>query len=193
MSAADFLFTPAVQRVLRAIYADTSKSFALNELLRIARSGKGSTQKQIDRLVLSGVLLEEPRRGAQRSLRANTEFFLYPELRSITAKSFGLVEPLREVLTPFKDEISDAFVFGSVATGTDSHKSDIDLIVVGTAPFLELSECLLSAEQRLGRAIHLNLYSAPEWRSLRESDPVLSQISNSSKLEIIRNAETDRI
>lgn len=185
MSAADFLFTPALQRVLRTVYADAEKSFTLNELLRTAASGKGSTQKQIERLVSAGVLREEPRRGRQRSLRADTGFFLYAELRSIALKSFGLAEPLREALAPFEDSIAEAFVFGSVATGRDSHKSDIDLIVVGSPGLLELSERLLETEKMLGRSVHLNLYSPAEWSHLRTSDPVLSQIAESAKLEIL--------
>lgn len=191
MSAADFLFTPALQRVLRAVYADTEQRFTLNELLRLAGSGKGSTQNQIDRLVSAGVLLEEPRRGRQRSLRANTGFFLYSELLGIARKSFGLAEPLRETLAPFENLITEAFVFGSVARQSDSHNSDIDLIVVGSPDLLELSECLMEAEKDLGRKVHLNLYSASEWDTLRKTDPVLMQISEDTKLEIIPNVATD--
>ena len=193
MGSADFLLTPALQRVLRVVYADPERCFTLNELLRVADTGKGSTQKQIDRLVSAGVLFEEPRRGRQRSLKANTDFFLYPELLGITRKSFGLVEPLFDVLAPFSESITEAFVFGSVATQTDSHRSDIDLMVIGTPDFLELSERLLVTEQQLARPIHLNLYSPSEWDTLRKSDPVLSQIVAKDRLEIISNAKTRRV
>ena len=185
MGAIDFLLTPGLQRVLGAVYANPARSFTLNELLARAGTGKGSTQQQIDRLVEVGVLVEEPRRGRQRSIRANTAFFLYPELRSIAQKSFGLAEPLREALVPFEPQIAEAFVFGSVVSGTDSHQSDIDLVVVGTAPLLELTQALLELEQRLGRPVHLNLYAPSEWSQLTGSDSVLAPIAHGPRIPIL--------
>ena len=185
MSVADFLFTPGLQRVLGAALLQPDRSFTLQELLRLADSGRGSAQKQVDRLVKAGVLREDSRRGRQRSIRANTEFVLYPELLGIARKSFGVVEPLKEVLAPFADRVISAFVFGSVAKGTDNSRSDIDLIVVGSAPFLEMSEALHVAEQGLLRPIHFSLYEPAEWATLVGSDPVMAQIAQGPNLRIL--------
>lgn len=190
MSIADFLFTPGIQRVLAATLADPQRTFTLQELLRLAASGRGSTQQQIDRLVQAGVLQDEPRRGRQRSIRANIAFVLYPELRSIARKSFGLVEPLRTALATFASQIEQAFVFGSVAKGADTYQSDIDVVVTGTAPLLDLSEALHQAEQSLGRPIRFSLYSPAEWAALIQSDPVLAQIAAGPKLVLFPHAET---
>ena len=72
MSLANFLFTPGLQRVLGATLLHPDRSFTLRELLRLADSGRGSVQKQVDRLVEAGVLQEDARRGRQRSIKANT-------------------------------------------------------------------------------------------------------------------------
>jgi uncharacterized protein len=185
MSLADFLFTPGLQRVLGATLLQPERSFALNELLRLAENGRGSTQKQVDRLVEVGVLVEDARRGNQRSIRANPEFIFYPELLSIARKSFAVSEPLREALAPFADRITSAFVFGSMAKGTDRGQSDIDLIVVGYAPLLELSEALHLAEQGLMRSVNFSLYAPDEWAALVASDPVMSQIAQGPTLRIL--------
>lgn len=185
MSLADFLFTPGLQRVLGATLLQPDRSFTLQELLRLADSGRGSAQKQVDRLVKAGVLQEDARRGRQRSIRANTEFVLYPELLSIARKSFAIAEPLKEALAPFADHITSAFVFGSVAKGTDSGRSDIDLIVVGSAPLLELSEALHTAEQGLQRPVNFSLYEPGEWTALVEADPIMAQIAQGPTLTIL--------
>lgn len=185
MSVADFMFTPAVQRVIGATLLAPHKSFTLRELLRLADSGRGSAQKQIDRLVQFGVLVEDERRGKQRCIRANTEFVLYPELLAIARKSFAVREPLRESLKPFADQISKAFVFGSVAKGSDTTQSDVDLIVVGTPSLLELSEAMHQTEATLGRPINFSLYSENEWKELIESDPVISQIAQGPSIKIL--------
>jgi predicted nucleotidyltransferase len=191
VSVADFLFTPSVQRVLGATLAHPERSFTLQELLRLAGSGRGSTQQQIDRLVGAGVLKEEPRRGRQRSIRANTSFFLYPELASIARKSFALAEPVRAALEPFSANIVEAFLFGSVVKGTDTSKSDVDLLVVGTVSLLDLTESLHQAEQDLGRPIHLSLYEPAEWNALLQSDSVMAQIANGTKIRLLPDGKTD--
>jgi len=185
MSLADFLFTPGLQRVLGATLMQPERSFTLQELLHVADSGRGSAQKQVDRLVEAGVLQEEPRRGRQRSIRANTAFALYPELLGIARKSFAVAEPLKEALAPFADHIDSAFVFGSVAKGTDSGRSDIDLIVIGSAPLLELAEALQQAEQGLLRPINFSQYEPAEWAALVGSDPVVAQIAKGPALRIL--------
>jgi len=190
MSIADFMFTPGIQRVLGAMLAHPERTFTLQELLRLAASGRGSTQQQIDRLVQAGVLQDEPRRGRQRSIRVNTSFALYPELSSIARKSFGLVEPLRAALLPYASQLEQAFVFGSVAKGSDTYQSDIDLVITGTAPLLDLSEALHQAEQMLGRPIRFSLYSPAEWSGLIQSDPVLAQIAKGPKLMVLDHAQT---
>ena len=188
MSAADFLFTPSMQRVLGLAFADPDQSFTLNELLTHAGGGNGGGQRQIEHLLNAGVLQEGPRRARQRCIKANTDFFLYPELRGIVMKSFGLAEPLRAALEPFEAQIDEAFVFGSVAKGVDTHASDIDLIVVGDAPLLDISTTMLEAEKLLGRPVHLSLYGAQEWAQLKQTDPVLAQISEASKIRILPHA-----
>ena len=185
MSIADFLFTPGLQRVLAATLLNPERSFTLQELLKLANSGNGSAQKQVDRLVAAGVLKEDARRGRQRSIRANPEFALYPELCSIARKSFAVVEPLQEALAPFAQEISSAFVFGSVAKRSDHGQSDIDLIVIGSAPLLALTEALHSTEQYLSRPVNFSLYDDEEWDELQRSDPIIAQIVQGPTLKVI--------
>jgi len=170
VSAADILFTPSVQRVLAATLAHPERAYTLQELLAVAASGRGNTQQQIERLLSAGVLVEAPRRGRHRSIKANVEYLLYPELCSILRKTFGVAE---------------AFVFGSVAKGTDTQRSDIDLVVVGTAELLALSEALYATEQALGRTIHLSSYEPGEWRELLANDPVVRQIDQGPKLALL--------
>ena len=190
MGAVDFLFTPTVQRVLGAVLTQPDQSFTLQELLRRAAAGRGGAQQQVDRLVEAGVLMDEPRRGRQRSIRANTKFFLYPELRSIALKTFGLVEPVRGALQAFADRIEQAFIFGSVVKGSDTGDSDVDVVIVGTVPQLELFEASAQLQQQLGRRVQFNVYEPAEWHDLMRNDPVVSQIAGGPRLQVLPHAAT---
>jgi uncharacterized protein len=191
MGAVDFLFTPTLQRVLAATLARPEQSFTLQELIRRAGAGRGSAQQQIDRLVEAGVLTEEPRRGRQRSIRANTDYFLYDELRRIAMKTFSLVEPVRDALSPHARRIKEAFVFGSVVKGNDTGSSDVDVVVIGTVPQLKLLDVAARLEDQLGRTVQFSIYAPAEWRKLVANDPVVSQIAAGPKLEVLPHAKTD--
>ena len=136
-------------------------------------------------LLEAGVLTEGPRRARQRAIRANTNYFLFDELRSIALKTFALKEPLQAALQPFKHQIQEAFVFGSIAKQTDTAQSDIDLIIIGNAPLLAITEVISQAEQALKRTINMSLYEPDEWAALKSNDPVLVQIANGPKIRIL--------
>ncbi|MBO4121269.1 nucleotidyltransferase domain-containing protein [Cupriavidus gilardii] len=185
MGLADFMFSPGVQRVLARVYGEPMRTFTLSELIEHAGGGRGNGQRHIQRLLDAGVLSEEPRRGKQRVIRANTDFALYPELQSICTKSFGLLEPIRTALRPFATEISEAFLFGSVAREEDNHRSDIDVMVIGTAPMMALMDAMLKVEAELGRPVHLNAYSPAEWADLVSNDPVVARIAAGSIVRVL--------
>ena len=187
MSAVDFLFLPGIQKVLGQTYSHLEQDFTLNELLAGAPGGRGTNQRHIDRLIQAGVLTEGPRRARQRSIKANTGYFLFDELRSIALKTFALKEPLLAALQPFTDQIHEAFVFGSIAKQTDTAQSDIDLIIVGNAALLAIAEVIGQAEQTLERSINMSLYAPDEWAALKVRDPVLAQIADGPKIRILPN------
>lgn len=193
MGAADILFTPTVQRILAVTLAHPDRAFTLQELIAVAATGRGSTQLQIERLLEAGLLIEEPRRGRERHIKANIHHLLYPELCSVSRKTFGLAEPLKRALEPFADRIEDAFVFGSVAKGTDTEKSDVDLAVVGTVALIPLAQATHVVEQEIGRTIHLHLYEQQEWCDLVANDPVVHRIAHGPKLQLFPNEPTPRI
>lgn len=187
MSAVDFLFLPGIQKVLGQVYSHPEREFTLNELLADAPGGRGTNQRHIAKLMDAGVLTEGPRRARQRAIKANPSYFLFDELRSIAIKTFALKEPLLSALQPFQTLIQEAFVFGSVAKRTDTARSDVDLIVVGDAPLLALTDAISKIEQTLKRTIHMSLYAPDEWAELKANDPVVAQIAKGPHIRILPN------
>lgn len=97
-------------------------------------------------------------------------------------KTVGLAHPLVTALTPFAEKLKEAFVFGSVAKGTDSSTSDIDLALVGSVDLFEVSPILDQLEKELGRPVHANIYSEEEW--LSTADPVLNAIKSGPRIDL---------
>ena len=188
-SVADALFSGLQQRLLAVLFGQPDRSFYGNELLRLTGTGRGALQRELEKLVSADLVTVTPV-GNQKHYQANAAAPIFAELRGIVMKTLGLADVLRTALNAVADRIELAFVFGSVAKGTDTHRSDIDLVVVGNAELLALSEALYSTEQALGRAIHLSLYEPAEWRELRANDPVMRQIDQGPKLQLLPDAQT---
>src|SRR5436190_20500810 len=117
-SLADALFTKTQQRVLGVLFGQPHRSFYASELIRDAGTGSGAAQRELARLEASGLVVAR-RIGNQKHYQANAASPLFSELRNIVLKTVGLVEPLRQALRPIESEIRAAFVYGSVAKGSD--------------------------------------------------------------------------
>ena len=186
MGLADFLFSPTQQKILGPLLMSPGRSYRVLELLRMAGSGRGGAQVQLNKLLKAGVLLEEWS-GNQKHIQINTNFPFYSELRSICLKSFGLIEKFRQILSDKKGQIKRAFIFGSIASGKDTATSDIDLMVIGEVGYLDLLDLIVAAEIELGRTIHINFHSEEEWDKKQKMDSVILDILQKPILEIFPN------
>jgi predicted nucleotidyltransferase len=178
-----FLFTERQQRLLSAILLRPEREWTLSDLLERGGSGHGSTQQFVKNLLEAGVV-EQIIDRKRRRFKANTRHPIYAELASICRKTFGIRDVVAEALTPFYDRITEAFIFGSVAKGTEGPDSDIDVLVVGNVRPSHLLSLKKSLEEGLCREIHFNVYDQEEWESLRTDDPIVKAIANGPRLQL---------
>jgi predicted nucleotidyltransferase len=178
----DFLWTSKQQRILAALFMNPDRQFQLAELFEAAGGGRSSTQAYVDTLVGAGIVNTAVDRRTR--YQVNAEHPLYPELRRIAVKSFGVREPVERVLSQFRDQIARAFIFGSVAAGTDTPSSDVDVMVVGDIRSGKATRELEVAAKELGREVHVNVYTQDEWETIRTTDPVVKTIDQGPKIEL---------
>jgi predicted nucleotidyltransferase len=161
-SLADALLTKTQQRILGALFGQPERSFYAAELIREAGTGSGAAQRELAKLEASGLLVTR-RIGNQKHYQANAASPLFSDLRNIVIKTVGLAEPLRQALKPIASEISQAFVYGSVAKGSDRATSDIDLMVVSnTLSYGDVFGALDKVSRTLGRTVNPTVYSEAE-------------------------------
>lgn len=163
-SLSDALFTTTQQRVLSLLFGQPSRSFFASELIELTGSGSGAVQRELQRLVSSG-LVTVTRVGKQKHHQANPECAVFEELRSLVVKTVAMAEPIRQALEPLADRIALALVYGSVAKGTDTATSDIDLLVVSDQLMLEdLYAAFAPVETKLQRRVAPTFYTTKEFR-----------------------------
>lgn len=164
MSISSALFTSTQQRVLGLLFGRVGQSFHTNEIVRLARSGSGAVNRELKKLAAAG-LLTATRRGNQMLYQANPDSPVFAELRGLIAKTSGVADHVRLVLAPLAGQIHLAFIYGSVARGTDGPDSDVDLLVISdTLSYGAIYPALADAEASIGRPVNPSVYSLSEWR-----------------------------
>ncbi len=164
ISLSNALFSKVQQRVLGLIFAHSDRSFYTSEIVRNVHSGTGAVERELSRLLRSGLVSVE-RIGNQKHYRANQKSPIFEELQRLVLKTIAPTEPLKKAFQPYADKIDAAFVYGSVAKGTDAAASDIDLIVVGDhLDYSELYSAARQAEVILSRKVSPIFFSKEDWR-----------------------------
>lgn len=183
---ADALFTKTQQRILGLLFGQPDRGFYTSEIIRMTKAGSGATQRELAKLD-AAELVEVIQVGNQLNYQANRESPIFQELVGIITKTVGLAEPLRIALKPFEDRIRFAFVFGSIAKGTDRSSSDIDLLILSDS--LTYGEVYSAAERlttTLGRAVNPTVYTTAEFRRRRnEGNPFLERVLGSPRIWIV--------
>jgi len=153
VSAIDLLFSAYRRKVLGLLLLRPEDSLHVREISRLTGVPAGSLHRELRALTEAGLLLREPM-GNQVRYRANRACQIYTELTEIFRKTAGLADVLREALAPLAGRIAAAFLFGSLAQGTETATSDVDVFVIGEVSFAEVVEALSPLRQRLGRELN---------------------------------------
>lgn len=189
---ADALFTSTQQRVLAPLFGQPHKSFFVTQIMQLANSGRGAVQRELERLRVGG-LVNVKMVGTQKHYQANPESPLFEELCNIIRKTVGLEEPLLDVIASLPMPVKFAAVYGSVARGTESSSSDVDLMVVSDGLVLEeLYAAIAPAENLLSRRINPTLYTPSEFDRRRESgNAFLSKVLDGPLIILVGSIDGD--
>lgn len=178
----DLLFPATRQRVLAVLLLQPQSSFHLRELARLSGSHPGTLARELDKLT-QAELLARTEQGNQVHYQANREHPLFEDLAALFRKTHGMVPALRAALTPLDAQISLALVFGSMARGTATAGSDIDLLVLGTTSFDALAQALYPLDAALRREVNAVLYTPQEFAArLQRGEAFAQDVMHKPKL-----------
>lgn len=119
---------------------------------------------ELNRLSEAGLLSVAPE-GRTKVYRANESHPLFPEIRSIAAKTLGLDRVVEQVVRRLGN-VELAFVTGDYAKGVDSGL--IDLVLVGQVDQAYFHDLVAKAEALVGRKIRGLVLSRVEFGTLKE-------------------------
>lgn len=185
-SLSNALFSKTRQRVLGLLYGQPDKDFYTNEIIRHTQMGSGAVQRELEQLSSVGLITLQIV-GNQKRYKANHASPLFNELRSITLKTFGLADVLKEALKPLEEKILIAFIYGSIAKQADRVDSDIDIMLIGNdLTYSDFFNTIADAESKLGRKINPTFHTPKEWaQKVQEKNAFITQLINQPKIFLI--------
>ena len=184
-SLSSTLFPGYRRRVLGLLLLHPDESLHGREIARRTGLPPGTLTRELKRLADVGLLNCE-RRGNQLAYSANRQSPIFEELAGILRKTSGLADVVAQALEPLTDSIDVAFIFGSVARGTETQGSDVDLMIIGSVDFGVVVDALHLAQQQLSRDINPKVFTPRDWRNRLEGrDPFLRDVVGGKKLFLI--------
>ena len=179
------LFPGYRRRVLGMLLLHPEESLHGREIARRAGLPAGTLTRELKRLAGAGLLNCE-RRGNQLLYSANRQSPIFEELAGILRKTSGLADVVAEALAPLTDHIEVALIFGSVARGTETRASDVDVLIIGAVDYGSVIDALYPAQQRLAREINPKVFTRREWNAkLKEKSPFVLEILSRERIFLI--------
>lgn len=168
--------------VLSALLLHPESSLHVRELARLTHSSPGSLHRELRMLADLGLLIRQET-GRQVHYRANTDSPVFEELAGLLRKTAGVADIVRDALRPLGAKVELAFIFGSVAAGTERPGSDIDLMCLGTAGFADLALALAPLHETLRREVNPTAMTVDEFaRRVAAGDGFALSVINSPRI-----------
>ena len=179
------LFGRTRSALLALLYGHADQSFYLRQIVRAVGTGHGALQRELRHLTDMGLVVRRVQ-GNQVLYQANSQSPIFLEIKSLIAKSVGTHDAIRSALVSLGSEIQIAFVYGSVASQKERANSDVDLMVLGNAPFSEVVSALGPAQRMLAREINPTVFPVSEFRSkLAAGNHFLRSVMREKKLFVL--------
>lgn len=179
------LFTSRTRvKILNLFMMNPGQDFFLREISRLTHENINAIRRELKNLEDLG-LLKSKKQGNMKYFSINTEYPIYPELRSIIMKNEGVSKSLRELLAEIGD-IELAFIYGSFASGEADKGSDLDLFLVGSVDEDQLLREISKLEGDINREINYVIFSRQEFKErVEKEDTFFNNVLGSPKIMII--------
>jgi uncharacterized protein len=187
-SLAEALLGRSRAALLSMLFGHADEWFHLRQIARESGTSPGTAHRELGTLVELGLVLRDPSQVSVR-FKANTDAAVFPELKSLLAKTSGARELLRGCLTGLDDKVRVAFIYGSVARTEERAGSDIDVMIVGTVSLTDVLKVLRPAVAALRRELNPTVYSLQEFaRKSSQGHSFIRRVLGEPKIFLIGDA-----
>ena len=185
-----FIASKTKRNLLKLFLTNPDRRFYTREIAKLTGEPLNAVRRELGYLEKAG-LVQSHTEGNLKYYAVVKDFPFYPELKKIIYSTVGLGDFLRERVKD-SGSIDFAFIYGSVASGTETGKSDIDLFVVGEIEEEVLHKLISDIEREIGREINYTLMTLEEFsRRSARGEPFIKRIKKGEKILLKGNPDVD--
>lgn len=176
-------------KVLGWLFLHPDERYFVRQLKGLLNADSTNISRELARLEKMGIVTCRTE-GRQKYYQANLQCPVFAELQGLVRKTTGLADVLRDVLKPLSKKIKVAFIYGSMASGSVTRQSDVDLMVIGSSTFAEVVNALGTAQDELGREINPSTYPVDEFRrKVSTGHHFINTVMKAPKIFLIGDAD----
>ena len=185
----DLLFGQIRGRVLALLYGWADKAFYVRQIARHVHASAGAVRRELEKLAAVDLIIRT-QVGNLVFYQVNQRHPIFAEMRALVNKTVGIFNVLHSALEPLAEQVTVAFVYGSVVRQEETAASDIDLTIIGQVELDDVLARLSAPENTLGRTINPTVYSSKEFRKkLKDGNHFLNSVIDGQKVFLIGNED----
>ncbi len=160
----------AALQVMTEVLTNPSKKYSIKDAAKASKVSTFAASETLEQLLSKGMVLLE-KVGRTHQYKANLDNFLAREWKIIFSLEDLAAAKLVERILRKSKNVSSIVLYGSCAIGTDTEKSDFDLLVIADGN-IEKKHSLYGEANGTKREVNMQIYSPVEWRQKAEKDKV---------------------
>lgn len=171
--------TPTLDGPVLRVLAKSKTSMTRRQVTDLVnRASEAGVRKVLSRLAEQGIVIEE-RIGSNYTYAANREHIMWPAVEIIMDSHNRLEEKIREYVEAWTIQPFSVELFGSVAAGTSSSESDIDVMIY--RPHIDDESALCWDEQVADLSSQVERWTGNVCEVLEIDPPALVEMSSNKE------------
>lgn len=174
--------------LIELFYAHPSEMYYVRQITREVDEEINAVRRELDRMIDHGIIRKE-QRGNRLYYFLNPQYYYYPELMCMVAKSVGIGRKFHKYKAKL-GKLQYVVFSGKFAKHLPRAHDDVDILIVGDAVQAEVAQLIKEEERNRGREINFTILSEQEFEFRKQRrDPFLIEILSGSRVMIVGDEE----
>ncbi|HTU01000.1 MAG TPA: winged helix-turn-helix domain-containing protein [Candidatus Sulfotelmatobacter sp.] len=170
--------------LLRLFFTHPDHRYYVRQVSRELKRDISGIKRELDNLEKAGILTSE-KIGNLRYYSANKTAAIYPEIKSIVAKTVGARGAISKALGQLSG-LQQAWLYTTNSHPPAEGSGPILVLVVGRVDLTELNEAVTRLERSLGREINYTVFDEGEFQRRRaEADTFVTEILTGNSILVV--------
>ena len=168
----------------------SEKNFYLREIARLTKENTNAVRRELKNLIDVGIIKREEK-GNMIFYEINKTSPLYEPLKTIFMRTESLGKHLKEALK--NKNTKYVLVYGSFASGRETEKSDIDLLIISAIKQSDIIDVISDFERKMLREVNYIIWTEKEFeKRIKENHHLLADIIKNPVIMIIGDEDEFR-